>query len=153
MEIRKATLADTEALRVLFNGALRHMAQLQPRQYRAVEQDTAFIQSGILEDYGDVLVAEDHGKIIGFVSVFAEETSPLPFRVQQKYCDLDNIFVAEEHRGKGVGTALFQAAWQWARERDLAFLQLMTLGENYNAQDFYEKMGMNVSQVRYILED
>lgn len=50
MEIRKATLADTEALRVLFNGALRHMAQLQPRQYRAVEQDTAFIQSGILED-------------------------------------------------------------------------------------------------------
>ena len=48
MLIRKATLEDTEQLRPLFAGSLENMARLQPRQYRAAEQDLAFIQAGIL---------------------------------------------------------------------------------------------------------
>lgn len=152
MIIRKATLEDTDALIPLYNGSLRNMAQLQPQQYREVPQDVAFVQQGILSPDGDILVAEKDGKIIGLVSVFVQETKPYAFRVQHKWCDLDTLYVDENHRGKGVGTALFQAAWQWAMQRGLSSLQLMTLGENINARRFYEQMGMKQLRLTYILE-
>ena len=152
MIIRKATLEDTDALLPLYNGSLRHMAQLQPQQYREVPQDVEFVQQDILSEDGDVLVAEKEGKIIGLVSVFVQETKPYPFRVQHKWCDLDTLYVDENQRGKGVGTALFQAAWQWAMQRGLSSLQLMTLGENTAARHFYERMGMKDLSVMYILE-
>lgn len=152
MIIRKATLEDTDSLIPLYNGSLRNMAQLQPLQYQEVPQDVEFVQQGILSEDGDVLVAEDAGKIIGLASVFVQETKPYPFRVQHKWCDLDTLYVDENHRRKGVGTALFQAAWQWAMQRELSSLQLMTLGENANAQRFYERMGMKELRLMYILE-
>lgn len=152
MIIRKATLEDTDALIPLYNGSLRNMAQLQPRQYQEVPQDAEFVQQGILSEDGDVLVAEKDGEIIGLVSVFVQETKPYAFRIQQKWCDLDTLYVDESHRAKGVGTALFQAAWQWAMQRGLSSLQLMTLGENVNARSFYERMGMQKLRITYILE-
>lgn len=128
------------------------MAELQPRQYREAPQDIEFVQEGILSEEGDVLVAEKHGEIIGLASVFLQETKPYPFRVQQKWCELNTLYVAEGHRGNGVGTALFQAAWQWTMQRGLSSLQLMTLGENTIARRFYEGMGMKELKLMYILE-
>lgn len=152
MIIRKAAIEDTDAMIPLFDASLRCMAELQPGQYRAVPQDIVFVQEGILSETGDVLVAEEEGMIIGLASVFQEESKPYPFRVQQKWCELDTLYVAEGHRGKGVGTALFHAAWEWAMERELNSLQLMALGENTRARAFYEKMGMKELKLTYIME-
>ena len=153
MRIRKATIEDTEQLKPLFAGSLRNMAQLQPRQYREAEQDVEFIQEGILGEDSDVLVAEKDGQIIGLASVFSVTVNPRPYRVQQTYCELDTIFVQEEYRNQGVGKALLDAAWNWAKARNHASLQLMTLGENKDARRFYERAGMREHKIVYIFEN
>jgi ribosomal protein S18 acetylase RimI-like enzyme len=146
-------MEDAAALGKLYDGSLRYMAQLQPRQYRAVEQDKAFVQAGILEEDAQVFVAEEAGQLIGLASVFTEETKPLPMRVQQRYCVLDTIYVAEEYRNRGVGSCLFQAAWDWTKSQGLSNMQLMTLGQNQKAQRFYERLGMEKLKIVYILEN
>ncbi len=153
MLIRKATLEDTEQLRPLFAGSLENMARLQPRQYRAAEQDLAFIQAGIVQENGDVLVLEAEGKIVGLASVFVEQASPLPFRVQQSYCELDTLYVLEGYRNRGFGMALLEAARVWAKEHGCASLQLMTLGENTGAQRLYARAGMRPHKIIYIQEE
>jgi len=61
------------------------------------------------------LVAEGTGEIVGFVEVglraYAEgcRSSPVGY--------LEGIFVVEPHRARGVGSALVEAAEQWARGR------------------------------------
>lgn len=153
MLIRKATLEDTEHLQPLFAGSLQNMARLQPRQYREAEQDTDFIQAGIVQENGDVLVLETEGKIVGLASVFVEQVSPLPFRVHQSYCELDTLYVLEGYRNRGFGMALLEAARGWAKEHGCASLQLMTLGENTEAQRFYERAGMRPHKIIYIQEE
>ena len=152
MWIRKATIEDTEQLKPLFAGSLKNMAQLQPRQYREAEQDVEFIQEGILGEDSDVLVTEKDGLIIGLASVFSVTVNPRPYRVQQKYCELDTIYILEEYRHQGIGKALLDAAWAWAIEHDCDSLQLMTLGENSDAQRFYERAGMRRHRIVYIME-
>ena len=153
MRIRKATIEDTEQLKSLFAGSLKNMAQLQPRQYREAEQDEEFIQEGILGEDSDVLVAEKDGHIIGLASVFSVTVNPRPYRVQQTYCELDTIFVLEAYRNQGVGKALLDAAWNWAKARNHASLQLMTLGENESARRFYERAGMREHKIVFIFEN
>lgn len=152
MIIRKATMNDMKWLIPLYQGSLATMAHYQPREYRLVPQDIEFVQMGIVEENADVLVAEENGQIIGLASVFYEEICPKPFRVAFNYVDLDTLYVSECYRRKGVGTALFQAAQQWAKERNAQSLQLMTLGENEPARRFYESMGMRELNVKYIQE-
>ena len=153
MWIRKATIEDTPELIPLYAGSLRHMAMLQPDQFREAEQDAAFIQAGILGEDSDVLVADQDGRILGLAAVFAVTVAGKPYRVPQTYCDLDTLYVQEEYRSQGIGTALLQAARAWARKRGCASLQLMTLGENAAARRFYEGAGMGELRVRYILRN
>lgn len=151
MNIRRANLEDIPALRPLYDGQLRYMAACQPREYRAIPQNTAFIQGEI--ENGVVLLAEKDGAVMGFVSVFMEDTGEKAHRVAQRYGTLENIYVQEEYRRKGVGTALFQSAWDWAKAGGAASMHLMTLAENTRAKTFYESMGMRFLQHVYILEN
>ncbi len=128
MEIRKATLADP-ALAEFFDGSLRCKAELQPGQYRPAPQDMEFVQAGILQENADILVAEEQGKLLGMVSLFAEETNQRPYRVFQRYVELNTIYVLPEYRSRGIGTSLMNAAKSWAKERGISTIELMALGE------------------------
>lgn len=153
MNIRRATVEDLERLQPLYDGQLRYMAVCQPREYRAVRQDGTFIQSEIEAEQGCVLLAEENGTVQGFVSIVLEDCVEKAHRVPQRYGELENIYVREECRRQGVGTALFQAAWTWARAGGAGSMHLMTLAENTRAQSFYESMGMRFLQHVYILEN
>ena len=52
-----------------------------------------------------------------------------------------------ETRGKGVGTALFQAAEQWAVARGCRRLQVETQNINVPACKFYAKQGCTLGEV------
>ena len=146
-------MEDMEALRPLYDGQLRCMAACQPREYRAAPQDGTFIRSEIAAEQGCVLLAERDGTVMGFVSVTVEDTGEKTYRVPQRYAVLENIYVREEYRRMGVGTALFRAAWDWAKAGGAVSIQLMTLAENTRAQSFYVGMGMRQSKIIYMLED
>ena len=54
---------------------------------------------------------------------------------------LNDLFVAEGHRGTGAGAALIEAAAAAARERGRARLRWMTALDNRRAQRLYERTG------------
>lgn len=54
------------------------------------------------------------------------------------------MFVAREWRGRGVGSALMQAAIAWGRDRGLHKLTLSVFPHNAAAIALYEKFGFVV---------
>jgi ribosomal protein S18 acetylase RimI-like enzyme len=56
-------------------------------------------------------------------------------------CSLEDIFVEEEARGSGVGRALVEAAFDRARERGCARMELDVNEANAAALRLYESMG------------
>lgn len=147
MGIRIANLEDTPQLMELFDGSLRNMAALQPWQWRVVPQEKEFVQAAILEPNGMLYVWEEDGRLLGMVSLFWKEREESPIRFPCRYVDLDTLYVRPEAKGRGIGTALYQAACQWAKAQGADRMELMTLGENRNARAFYDKMGMQEQQV------
>ncbi|WP_324607170.1 GNAT family N-acetyltransferase [Planococcus massiliensis] len=52
--------------------------------------------------------------------------------------------IAEEHRGKGIGTELFAALESWARKKGLRRLELTVMETNAAGQALYKKAGFEV---------
>ena len=147
MGIRIANLEDTPQLMELFDGSLRNMAALQPWQWRVVPQKPSFVQAAILEPDGMLYVWEEDGRLLGMVSLFLKAQEESDVRLPCRYVDLDTLYVRPEAKGRGIGTALYQAACQRAKAQGADRVELMTLGENRNARAFYGKMGMQEQQV------
>ena len=147
MGIRIANLEDTPQLMELFDGSLRHMVKLQPWRWRIVPQEKEFVQAAILEPNGVLYVWEEDGRLLGLVSLFLKAQEESDVRLPCRYVDLDTLYVRPEAKGRGIGTALYQAACQWAKAQGADRVELMTLGENRNARAFYGKMGMQEQQV------
>lgn len=63
------------------------------------------------------------------------------------------LCVDEDYRNQGIGTALWGAAWQWAKDHGYSSMELMTLAENKNARRLYENQGMCEKSVNFIMEE
>lgn len=75
------------------------------------------------------------GALKGFVSV----ESAL-FGGGNRYMDLSSIHVSQELRGRGIGSALFSAAGNWARSRGARKLYI-SAHSAVESQAFYRRMG------------
>lgn len=75
------------------------------------------------------------GALKGFVSVRAGL-----FGGAEGYMDLAHIYVSEEWRRSGIGTALFEAAKRWARAQGAKKLYI-SAHSAVESQAFYRKMG------------
>ena len=84
-----------------------------------------------------VLVAETRGRVVGMCSVqlviSTAEGGPAGW--------VEDVVVAEGHRGLGLGTALLEAAAAWAAEQGAGRLQLLADGGNGPALGFYAARG------------
>lgn len=61
------------------------------------------------------------------------------------YAEITELFVKEEYRGQGVGTALMTCAEDYFKTQNVKGYQLFTGKDNTSAQSFYEKMGYKKS--------
>ena len=75
--------------------------------------------------------------------------SVLERSVQDGVFQMDGIFVAEQARGMGVGTALLQAVIDEAATRQLSEVQLDVINTNPRAKALYERMGFRAVKVEH----
>ena len=139
--IRKATSHDTLAIAELYSEQFREMAALQPYFIQEGDQSTEFIENIISDENADILLFEDNGTVVGFILLQAKTRPDFPFLVQGKYCYIMDVIVTESCRSKGFGTALMNAAKDWAKERSCVFISLDVLANNSGAIALYEKLG------------
>ena len=139
--VRKATNNDISAIAELYREQFIEMAKLIPDFIKEGDQSTEFIENTITNEASDILVYENDGTVVGFILLQAKIRPDFEFIHPGKYCYIMDIIVTKNHRGKGFGTALMNAAKDWAKERDCCFINLDVLVNNSGAIKLYEKLG------------
>ena len=97
---------------------------------------------------GAVAVDDDDGSLVGLAH----------YRTVPRTLDgdlalfLDDLYVAEDSRGKGIGTQLMDFTTAYAREHKLAQVQLLTGADNATAQVLYNKLGTRTEWVTYEID-
>ena len=87
----------------------------------------------LLAGAGRVLIAEAGGAPIGFVCALAPDADGSVY--------INNLHALPERKGLGAGSALLDAAAQWARANGARAMHLKVLETNKAAIGFYESRG------------
>lgn len=94
-----------------------------------------------------LLGAYDYEQRIGGAVVAFDTPNVDMLRGRRDLAILWDLRVARESRRAGVGSALFRAAEDWARERGCSALEVETQQINVPACRFYERMGCSLVAV------
>lgn len=97
----------------------------------------------ILDDarVGAILVARESGQVVGMVNLLFTISTALGARVLL----LEDMIVRPDHRGRGVGLKLIEAAIARATREGCARITLLTDEDNTQAQWFYARAGFRRS--------
>jgi GNAT superfamily N-acetyltransferase len=88
-------------------------------------------------DDGQLLAARDEsGVILGYACLYWHFSSLAAVETVL----MNDLFVAPEARGRGIGRALIEASAAVARERGGAWLEWATAPDNHTAQRLYDSM-------------
>ena len=91
----------------------------------------------ICNERGSLVIAEENGIILGMASV----SFNLALRYNGEYCQLEELVVDQDARGKNVGGLLIQEALRLAKNRGCKEFGLYLLESTKHNQPFYEKYG------------
>jgi GNAT superfamily N-acetyltransferase len=140
MEIGIADLADCQALADLLGVLFTQEDEFVPD----VSAQTRGL-SLILADpgVGHILAARVGGRVVGMVSVLYTVSTALGAKVAL----LEDMVVAPQERGRGIGSALLDHAIAFARSQGCRRMTLLTDGGNVRAQTFYRRHGFAGSEM------
>jgi len=137
MIVRPAEPADAQGLTELGDavGAEPEGWLVTTNGWRSAADERRYLRAIRRYPHAAVFVAEDEGRIVGRLSV-ARDQHPASRHV----ADL-GLIVAATHRRRGIGTALLEAAAEWARDSGVAKLELHVFPWNEPAIKLYERFG------------
>lgn len=97
---------------------------------------------------GSIFVIKDKEEIIGYsilVNFWSNEAGG-------NIVDIDELFVEEDRRGKGVGTSFIKHVIE-TRVNDCVAVELGVIAGNDRAQKLYERIGFRLSSNRRLIYD
>lgn len=101
------------------------------------------------EENSGVIVAAIEEEIVGFAVVQYIVRPESPFKKEQKFFHIEEFGVDENHRRKGIATALINFAKADAKERGFHRVELDMWEFNAGALAFYESVGFRTMR-RYM---
>lgn len=116
IQIRNATEADLQDVLYIYNDAILHTTAVYNYQPHTLEMRHEWFRNK-QQDQLPVFVAVLEGKVVGF-STYG------PFRpwAAYKYTVEISVYIAPEHRGKGIARLLYPPLFDKAREQQLHVL-------------------------------
>src|SRR4051812_32226841 len=105
--VRQAVYADTEAIAPLFDAYRQFYGQVSE-----LAASQAFIEARFEHGESVLFIAEEEGRPIGFAQLYPSFSSVSMARTFV----LNDLFVSESERRKGVGNALLEAVAKYARK-------------------------------------
>ncbi len=98
----------------------------------------------ISSTYHDLLIAEEDGKILGIATL-----SILMGPGIRKNAYLEDFVTDNTIRGKGIGSALWQAMLEWAAEKGCKDLEFTCGHGRESAQEFYKHHGAEIYDTNF----
>ena len=99
--------------------------------------DLETFENLISNERGSLVVAEENGSVLGMASI----SFNLALRYNGEYCQLEELVVDQEARGKNVGGLLIEETIKLAKKRGCKEYGLYILESTKHNQGFYEKYG------------
>ncbi|WEK71598.1 MAG: GNAT family N-acetyltransferase [Candidatus Chryseobacterium colombiense] len=132
---RKATIQDLQQLAELFD---------QYRIFYHKDSDIPaaekFLTERIQTKDSEIFVAENEGKLIGFVQLYPLFSSTR----MKRYWLLNDLYINEYYRGKGFSKELIEEAKELARLTDAAGILLETGKSNTIGNQLYPGCGFEI---------
>lgn len=156
-EVRQAAIEDGDELLELWHGFTSYLSQYDDRYAHKDSADSrwvSYFENQLVDSkYGTVFVAEDDetGQLIGVLEARVTGDHPI-FRLSD-HGYINGLFVREQHRGKGVGERLLEAAANWFRDnpKDVSYYRIDVLEGDENARQVLENYGLE--PVEHVYEE
>jgi len=132
MNIHQATINDLDSLTELFDFYRSFYKQASD-----LEGAKEFLKERLTKNESVIFIAYEDGKPVGFTQLFPSFSSVS----MQKSFVLNDLYVKETARRKGVAKELINRAIALAKETKSKGILLETGKENVNAQKLYEMIG------------
>jgi ribosomal protein S18 acetylase RimI-like enzyme len=137
VNIRRAVIDDIEAITTLFEAYRRFYRQpADPAKARAFILDRLNLGDSV------IFLADDDGNAVGFTQLYPLFSSTACRRLWL----LNDLYVSEKSRGRGIARALVEAARVHAVETGACGLELATAHTNLTAQRLYESLGWKLDE-------
>ena len=134
MHIRPITPADLPQVLAMVQGLARHHGDTPDASIASLTRD--FFGP---VPWAQALVAGEGEQLCGYVMMLPLMRAHLG----ERGMDLHHVFVREDRRSKGHGTALIRAARAHAVAQGCVYMTVSTQEENAEARDFYIHHGFN----------
>ena len=130
--VRQATVADLDVLVPLFEAYRQFY-----RRHAEPERSRHFLLNRFAHNDSVIFLAFDGAAAVGFTQLYPSFSS---VSMARTYI-LNDLYVAPEARGRGIGSALLGAAADFGRRIGALRLVLSTEAGNTTAQAVYEELG------------
>lgn len=143
-QIRLYQPEDKEQLIILWLKQQVYHYQLDPEYYPqpspVMREQISFQIKKFLEDEkSKIVVAEDGGVLLGFAVFIITEDSSIDSK--GIFCYLDELFVDETDRGKGIGQRIFSYIENFLEKKGVFCIKVNSAIQNKIAFNFYKKAG------------
>ena len=102
----------------------------------------------IASPYHDMLIAEEDGKILG-IATLSVKMGP----ITRKNSYLEDFVTDSSIRGKGIGSALWDAMLDWSKEKGCKCLEFTCGNGRESAQEFYKKKGATIYNTNFFRKE
>lgn len=109
---------------------------------QAKKQLSNLLPQGLTTPHHRLFTVQVDAVLAGYVWVKIEE--------EKKSAFLYEIYLAEEYRGKGVGTEVMQLIENLLRQKDIMYFKLHVFGSNTGARKLYEELGFQIAGVNML---
>lgn len=136
MYIEQATINDAEALAALMTRVEQSGTMMaNPNERTWTREQVERVIASFQPTTGVLLLAKHAQQPIGYFIIQREKMA------RTKHRAFIVIGIDAQHRGMGVGTALFEAGIAWAKAQHIHRLELTYIATNHAAGALYKKMG------------
>lgn len=143
IQIRPATIGDSDALAEVYLSSARHHARVDPEYYHVPDREAVIrhLREALSADNPARtlrLVAEVESVVVGCAEVTLQSPNAASM-IRPTVAASVGLAVLKDQRGGGIGSRLMEAAEDWARERGATLMLLDASAANADALRFYEQ--------------
>ena len=139
IKLRPAIREDCPGILTIYNDAVLKTTASYDYEPRTIRHRRAWFDEHQRDGYPIFVAVDETGLILGWGSLSAYHD-----RAGYRFTVENSIYIAEEHRGKGIGKMLLEALIEAARERGFHCIIAAIDGANQVSIELHRKFGFEV---------